>query len=243
MTYPFDEAGTLAKAGLNLHAVFELAALPEDTREALSVACGEIGGYRQLILLGHGGRALWRAMEGQKAPQAKRSADPVDAYSEAAVHTYLEASPACAGFQILYPPSSSTVPLIQLGELAGWHHASKFGIGINADWGSWFAYRALVLADSRFAPVARPADASPCDTCRDKPCIAACPATAVTDEAFLAARCFGHRLADGSACAQTCHARLACPVAQAHRYGPEQMRYHYGRSLETLRDYRKRGLV
>jgi hypothetical protein len=47
--------------GLNLAAVFDLSALPGAVREALAAAA-DLAAYRQLILLGHGGRAVWAAM-------------------------------------------------------------------------------------------------------------------------------------------------------------------------------------
>ncbi|WP_286831687.1 MULTISPECIES: hypothetical protein [Kordiimonas] len=239
MQYLFDEQGVLARAGLNLHAVFALEALPADVRDALMGAGMEASRFHQLILLGHGGTALWQAV----GADGLGVDDPIDSHSRKAAAAYLDASPACAGYAFLYPPSDNPVPLIRMGELAGWHHTSKFRVGINRDWGSWFAYRALVLADSRFTPVSRPRDTSPCDACEDKPCIKACPAAAVTDGEFLSGRCFDHRLSDGSSCAEACQARLACPVAAEHRYEADQVRYHYSRSLESLRSYRKRGLV
>jgi len=237
--YSFDDQGVLARAGLNLHAVLNVATLPSDVRETLVATGVDLSAYRQLILLGHGGRALWQAI---KAGGVEGD-DPVDRHSQEAVQAYLDASPACGAYAFLYPASDSQVSLIRLGELAGWHHASPFRVGINRDWGSWFAYRALVLADSDFTPVTRAKDVSPCDHCTGKPCISACPAGAVTDGEFASARCLGYRLAEGSACALTCLARLACPVGAAHRYEDDQIRYHYGRSLDSLRAWRKNGVI
>jgi ferredoxin-like protein FixX len=144
---------------------------------------------------------------------------------------------------VLYPLSSSPVPLVALGTLAGWHHGSPFRVGINAAFGSWFAYRALVLADSDFAVTAPLTAPSPCDSCADKPCITACPAGAVGTDTFEAPACFGHRLQAGSDCAARCRARAACPVASEHRYSEAQTAYHYGRSLESLRRYAEEGLL
>ena len=46
-----------------------------------------------------------------------------------------------------------------------------------------------------------------------------------------------HRVIDGSRCAYTCHARAACPAGSAHRYGEDQIRYFYGKSLDTIKAY------
>ena len=52
---PFPDAA-LNRCGLNRHAVFDLADLPDDIVGSIA---GGTKGYRQLILIGHGGRALW----------------------------------------------------------------------------------------------------------------------------------------------------------------------------------------
>ncbi|HRH14993.1 MAG TPA: hypothetical protein PK225_11645, partial [Azonexus sp.] len=48
-------AGPLAAAGLNRQHVFDLAALPAE----ITATLGATAGFRQLILLGHGGKRLW----------------------------------------------------------------------------------------------------------------------------------------------------------------------------------------
>ena len=43
-------------------------------------------------------------------------------------------------------PGPLRTGLQQLGALVGWHQASRLMIGIDPEWGTWFAYRALVVA-------------------------------------------------------------------------------------------------
>ena len=77
--------------------------------------------------------------------RAHRSNDPIDDYTRVAVDRCLQRILPPQAYRFLYPGNIS-IGLQQLGELAGWHHPSPFAIGIDAEWGSWFAYRALVLA-------------------------------------------------------------------------------------------------
>ena len=153
------------------------------------------------------------------------------------------------------PRSAEVVPLQTLGRLAGWHHASPLGIGLHPEKGLWFAYRAvLVLADGTgldtTATSRQPRQAIPteqkdvdqkelwsiCERCSDKPCLSACPADALRfAEAPQMESCSRYRLAETSACKETCLARLACPVGLEHRYETQQIAYHYRYSLLQMR--------
>ena len=229
----------LAEAGLNLLAIFDLAdllaKLPADISASLEQQY-ESKRFKQLMLFGHAGRQLWQALHSSDCATA---AEPVDAFSIDRVRRFL--AEVCPGkdFEILYPGSSRIVPLQRLGELAGWHHASPFRIGINADWGSWFAYRAVVLADSDLATTPPLAGPSPCRDCVERPCLAACPAAVAEAADIPLHACLDYRLEDGSRCQFQCPARNSCPVAAGQRYSEAQMRYHYSRSLQTIMDYRQ----
>lgn len=240
----------LDAAGLNLHAVFTLDRLPAGLRDSLD---GERR-YRQLILIGNGGRALWTAIEAEGIT----SDNPIDEFSVRRVEAWLAAYASGRRYQIVYP-GDRPIGLQTLGELAGWHFDSPFMVGINARWGTWFAYRVAVLADTEFSEAefaeAELADsasepaavavsagestratstASPCAACRQRPCVDACPAQAIGDAGFELQRCVAYRRRPGSACRLACLARLACPVRQELRYGDEQMRHSYATSLRMI---------
>ena len=222
----------LDASGLNLQAVFNLSELPDGISAAISKHVGEFAGYRQLILIGHGGRRMWEALQ---ASAFTASADPVDSFSQDLVHRWF----ADRGnrYEMLYPGDEQVVPLQKLGALAGWHHSSPFRIGINAHWGSWFAYRAVVLADSDFEPTPPLTAPSPCDSCMEKPCIPACPADALTGSDASLQPCIDYRLTGDSRCKDRCFSRMACPVAVEHKHSMQQLNYHYGRSMQTIEDY------
>jgi len=220
--------------GLNMQAVFNLCELPETMQAALAGQVAGFTNYTQLILIGHGGKQMWEVLQ---ASEFRGATDPIDFFSVDRVVQWLTKAAPELRYEIIYPNSQQVVPLQALGELAGWHHASPFRIGINQIWGSWFAYRVAVLADTGFMPTTSMALGSPCHSCSDKPCLSGCPADALADSKLSLQRCVDYRLQEGSSCKRQCLSRLACPVATEHRYTLEQIKYHYGRSLQSIEDY------
>lgn len=222
----------LNEAGLNLLAIFNLAELPESMGASLTAIAPDLACYRQLILVGHGGRRLWEALQAA-GPEGEH---PIDTFTERTVRRWLtEEAPGCR-MEFLYP-GDRPIGLQSLGKAAGWHHPSPFMVGVCDPWGSWYAYRAAVLADTDFPATAPESWQSPCLTCTTQPCISACPADALGEAAFRLERCATHRKAEASSCAATCLARVACPVGREHRYEADQLAHTYLRSLAALREY------
>jgi len=224
-----DVFAPLAAAGLDLHAVFDPAALGPDLFEP-----GDRTDHAQLILIGHTGPRFWQAMQASR-PDGNH---PMDNFARRVVGDWLGGLTDLRRVRWLYPGDTS-VSLQALGARVGWHHDSLLKVGIHPHWGTWFAYRALVLADTclPLTPTRAPAP-GPCPGCADAPCMDACPASAVQRRDFALERCLAHRLEPQSACASTCHARLACPLGGALRYPPEQIEHMYRHSLEMVRVYR-----
>ncbi|NWF39614.1 hypothetical protein F3F96_10755 [Mariprofundus sp. NF] len=220
--------------GLNMQAVFNLCELPEAMQATLAEQVAGYTNYSQLILIGHGGREMWESVQ---ASEFRGATDPIDCFSVDRVAQWLAETHPEAAYEIIYPASQRIVPLQALGGLAGWHHASPFRIGINQTWGSWFAYRVAVLADTDLNPTINVALGSPCLSCSDKACITACPADALADSKFSLQRCVDYRLQEESSCKKQCLSRLSCPVATEHRYTLEQINYHYGRSMQSIEEY------
>lgn len=172
---PEADFAALDAVGLNLHAVFALDQLPD----ALRNECDPARNYSQLILIGNGGRAMWQAI----LREGGRSADPIDDFSVREVRRWLAAQASGRSYEIVYP-GERLVGLQSLGECAGWHFASPFMVGINERWGTWFAYRVAVLADTDFEPTRPVPGESPCTACRPRPCVSACPGKAIEDSGF-----------------------------------------------------------
>jgi len=220
----------LNEAGLNLQAVLDLDALPLALRNGIDPGHR----YRQLILIGHGGRILWEQVQAA----GLQSEHPIDDFSCTIVKAWLAAQWPERAFVIAYP-GGDAVDLQALGKQAGWHHDSPFRVGINAVWGTWYAYRVLVLADTCLAPSPRVDGESPCLACSGRPCITACPGDALAEADFSLQKCVAYRRQPESLCRATCVARTMCPVRPEHRYPDAQIAHSYLRSLAMIEQYER----
>lgn len=224
-----DFSPQLAAQGLNLQAVLPLDRLPEKVLADLQAAVTDMSDYRQLLLLGHGGRRLWQAMTEAEFVSENR----IDDYTTECIQQWFAEHHPDSRYSLLCP-GQHIVPLQSLGKLAGWHFPSPIMVGVNQVWGSWYAYRAVVLADTDFTVSDTPDWQSACNNCDSKPCVSACPANAVSADGLDMARCIAWRKQPDSVCRNRCLARLACPVGQEHRYTDDQIEYHYGCSYQTI---------
>lgn len=224
----------LDDAGLNRQHVFDLAGLPPDLVTPLAPSARET----RLVLIGHAGRRLWERVQAEQARGTLATAHPIDDYSVRAVQQWAGQVVPGAHLRFVYPhglPPGQHVGLQRLGSLAGWHHASPFRVGIDATWGSWFAYRVALLTDAVLPPSVPVDWGHPCLTCVDKPCITACPGRALDRGTLDLPACHRQRLAAGSPCALGCEARQACPVGAEHRYALSQIQHSGRGSLAVIR--------
>ena len=219
---------SLDAAGLNLQAVFDLSALPAELRATLDPQ----GRYRRLLLIGHGGRTLWERVKAA----GFASEHPIDDFTVAAVRDWFAAQLPGTAYVLVYP-GDGPIGLQALGRLAGWHHESPFRVGVNVEWGSWFAYRAVALTDAELPPSVPMSGASPCTSCTAPPCVAACPAGALADKDFSLQKCIAYRRQPDSRCRITCVARTRCPVRPEHRYDDAQIAHSYSRSMAMIEQF------
>jgi len=224
----------LSDHGLLLRGVLAMDSLPDSIRAVIAGGGPELLDHRQLLVFGHAGPRMWRALR-EAEPEPWTSPNPVDDFSLATVRAHLEDELGVRRWVALYP-GPTMVPLQELGALLGWHQPSPLLVGISQAFGTWFAYRAVVVADTALplTPAASP-QTSPCDTCVEKPCLSACLGAALTTGTLSIDRCVSFRTSEASPCALRCPAREACPVGAQHRYDSDQIRYHYGVSLTTIR--------
>jgi len=216
------------RAGLNRQAIFNISDLPAEITAELAPG----NDYRQLILLGHGGRLLWE----QVKASGIASANPIDDFTVATINQCFARHLPTQAYRIVYP-GEQPIGLQQLGKLAGWHQPSPFMVGIDAEWGSWYAYRAVVLAATNF-PCSLPVTKdNPCASCREKTCVTHCPAGALEGARFSLEKCVAYRKQPQSACRCTCLARVSCPVGSQHKYSSEQLQHTYSISLKMIERY------
>ena len=223
----------LNDSGLNLQFVINIDDLPSSIKEQLGRQVDPLHRYRQLVLIGHGGKTLWRALAESRGAAKE---DPIDHFTVDVISNWLNRFHANIHSQVIYP-TSKDIDLITLGELAGWHHDSPFKSGINNIWGPWFAYRAVILADSHFAITPPQKAPSPCTTCSEKICISSCPAEACSEQGLDINKCIRYRRTPNSKCAKTCLARISCPVQVQHQYTETQLDFHYTESMKIINQF------
>jgi hypothetical protein len=226
---------SLTAQGLNLHAVFALESLPDEVLRTLGLTDEGRLRFQQLILVGNQGRAFWTTLQ----RRGMHGAHPVDQFVTECVAAWMNGPLQAHAWRQVFP-GEQPVGLQRLGALAGWHHPSPFWVGVDAVWGSWFAYRAVVLANTQLPLTPQRTTPPPCDTCASKPCIKACPAGALASEqtgAWRLQACLDFRKQPASPCQDRCLARNACPVGMDHRYADEQITYHYLHSMRVIREH------
>jgi epoxyqueuosine reductase len=244
----------LSLVGLNLQAVINIKDLPQELKLQLSKHTDYLSHYTQLILIGHGGKALWENVKawqtlsnkanksGKTDKNNKVRENPIDCFSAEQTEKHFKQCFSSNDFELIFPfskclPNSGPIGLQTLGELVGWHHTSPFRVGINHEWGSWFAYRAVVLAKSDYRVILK-TDAlktdSPCSSCDIKPCVSSCPPNALENGELSLQLCMDYRKLDNSLCKDRCIARMSCPVAPKEQYDLEQIQYHYSLSMKMI---------
>lgn len=227
----------LSVRGLNVHGVLPPTVLTPQVRQAIAVLAPDAPPDCSLWVIGHRGRQLWQHLAtlwGPGWPQASPTPDPIDDWVRATLAQGL------AGFGVrhwlVYPQlqAAALLPLQALGRVLGWGQPSPFQLSLDAQWGSWKAYRAVVCLEADLPLWGQRALAHPCASCVKRACVTACPADALQPQ-WRGAACAQQRLRANSSCANTCLARLACPVGQDQAYSEQQLRYHSVQSLQFLR--------
>jgi len=177
-------------------------------------------GVRMIVLAGFVGRQGWDAFAA--SPEAADGADhPLDRWSRRVIEDLAHDLGARPLFPFGGPPFW---PFQRWARRAEPVHPSPIGVLIHPAYGLWHSYRgALGLGEA--LDVSEPAAGpSPCDSCRERWCLNACPVGAFSSVGYDVAACAGHlKSGEGADCMEAgCRARRACPVGAEHAYGPEQ---------------------
>ncbi len=190
------------------------------------------------VVFGSAGSAAWTAfmrwLEANPARLAE-SAHPFDAF----VRAHLEAADAhLEGPRRWFPCAAEAevhLDFRTLGQLAGLGHPSRLGLLLHPTHGPWIALRAALALPRRPAGLPDRDDTPPpCVACVAQhgegatPCARACPGDAFPKGTWHVDPCAAFHTTS-TACATTCHARLACPVGQESRYPDAAIAYHYDR--------------
>jgi len=191
-----------------------------------------------LVLVGNAGPAMWRAFN--KHRRRESDPDPLDDWSRETIRTRAATLskefnlPVTALFPFDGPPY---LPFQKWAQRTGNVHRSPLGPVVHHQYGLWHAYRGALLIPAKLALPPLTVMSSPCDTCADKPCLAACPVHAFDGTAYNVPACVEH-LASGAGedCFRLgCLARAACPVGTRYAYDEDQARFHLGKFFAAHR--------
>lgn len=238
----------LAPFGLNLLGVTTPAAY-----DALAPAAHRLGAIDAgaIVVIGNGGAAFWEAYRAYVArrPEAAAAPHPVDAFSAEVLREHALTIAARAGGQPLlrlpFEEAGTRLSFVHLALAAGLGSRSLLGVLVHPEFGPWMALRGALLVAAA-PPAPRPAAGfDPCSSCRERPCVAACPAAAVSVAAgWSAAACVDHRSAGervgANPCPDCCHARVACVYGRRHRYPDDALAYHHDRAFAVMRAHAAR---
>ncbi len=234
----------LAPFGLNLIGV----AAPRDY-DAIVPPSHRLGttASAAIVVVGNGGGEFWAAYRAHVAadPTAESAAHPLDAFTTHVMESVALPAVARLGIraELRLPFRATTPPLsfVHLAEAAGLGRRSLLGVLVHPEFGPWMALRGALFVDVAVAAARPAAGFDPCPACPDRPCLAACPAGAVTNPAgWDVPRCIDFRVARGAAnpCEDRCHARVACVYGRAHRYPEDALVHHQRRAFAVMRGAR-----
>jgi epoxyqueuosine reductase QueG len=234
----------LAPHGLNLIGTTPIAAY-----EALVPSQHHIASLlpqaKTVVVIGNGGGEFWNRFRAHcqvRPGYLQTHAHPLDDYTVETIETALAPClrSADAVYRYLYPFRFRTEPasFMHLARAAGLAGPSILGVVIHPEYGPWLALRAALLLDQHLAALPPASGFDPCPTCRERPCLAACPATAIgLETGWDIPACVQHRLRSPHDCTNHCHARYECIYGRAHRYPPDELQYHQQRSFAEMRKY------
>jgi len=200
---------------------------------------------KTVVVIGNGGGEFWAGLRAYchgKPEYLREHAHPLDDYTSEIIETtlgpFLQRSGAV--YHYLYPFRFWTEPVsfMHLARAAGLAGPSILGVVIHPVYGPWLALRAALLIDQDlYAPPVAPGF-DPCPTCRERACLVACPASAVSiEKGWDIPACVQHRLQSPNDCTHHCHARYDCIYGRTHRYPAEELQYHQQRSFTEMRKY------
>ncbi|MCA1967483.1 MAG: ferredoxin [Rhizobium sp.] len=184
---------------------------------------------RAVLLIGNIGGSMWQAFGDWRAGQSDRGGrEPLDTWSKRIIGQLATKTGATAYF----PSDPPYQPFQRWAMSAEGLKASPLGILIHPEFGLWHGYRgALGFAEDISEPEKTPVSAPlhPCDDCKGRPCLAACPAGAITAVRFDLAACRKYLASEPGregCMGKGCLARAACPVGEGFRYPEDQIRFH-----------------
>jgi cyanocobalamin reductase (cyanide-eliminating) / alkylcobalamin dealkylase len=214
--------------GLDLAQPFQVAWYNRAVADAFRLP--DFGRSSALGILVGNTRAIWpRFLD---ALRAKRPGlderHPLESYVEATVLPALEPLPHRSEVCWAHDPPPRRVAMQRLAHVSGLAYLSPSHLNVHVTYGPWIALRAAVVIDIEGPSSPPPELPNPCPDC-ERHCL----------PRFREAIAAAGAIPAGHAAIER-HWRLwlavrdACPAGRSHRYGDEQIRYHYTKDREVL---------
>jgi hypothetical protein len=190
------------------------------------------GTVRQVLLIGNAGSAMWQKFRAS-AECNDGKPDGLDRWSTRAG---LELAGEVGGQAVFPFDGPPYPPFLQWAARTGQVFASPVSLSIHRQYGLWHAYRFALLFPDR--PIGERDDAetvSPCESCRQQPCLQSCPVQAFSAGIYRVDKCVDYLRQDAALPCRSkgCAARHSCPEAPEFHYDPEQARFHMEAFLKS----------
>lgn len=178
-----------------------------------------------VVLLGMKGMHSWAAFTSARE-YADGAADPLDRWSRRIISIIADRFHGTAYFPFGGPPH---VPFVAWALASGRAFTSPSQMLVHDEVGMLLSYRGALHIDADLFIPAPPRQASPCDSCVDRPCLSTCPAHALVDAGpYNLPACHDHlNTSEGADCmSRGCRARNACPLSAGADRAPGQNAHH-----------------
>lgn len=178
-------------------------------------------GEGTIVLLGPKEPGFWDHVT--DAPEFRDGrADPLDRWSERVIGQIASA----VGGQALFPFGDPVRPFFTWALRSGRAWQSPVMLLVHDVAGLMVSYRGAVILTQPHRP--EPAGERPCESCQDRPCLTACPASALTGAGYDLDAC--HAFLDTDAgqenLSRGCAVRRACPWSRNYGRSEEQSAFH-----------------
>ncbi len=219
-----DFQSKLGDLGLNFFGGFEIVA------DECPAGCGNVAG-QPALLIGNAGQAMWEQFS--VAPEyCDGQSDPMDRWTR----RVLEGLAGEFDAKTAFPFEKPYWPFQRFAMRASGSNPSPLGILIHPEYGLWHAFRGAIIwgisheIASQIKGMIETPEAMfhPCETCKDRPCLSACPVDAFDGETLDRGICHGHLKSgeEPDCMAEGCRARDACPAGTSYRYCDAQLQFH-----------------